>query len=115
MKVINWIDYTDENLEKYEENNLGGLGGFFIKGMRWKNYKESFTKDCWDSLENLRKSIIENNIKIKGEEHQNGENTVPLFEDNTIATYSYRAWGDLMAAVWSEEENKDYCYMDFYM
>jgi hypothetical protein len=32
-----------------------------------------------------------------------------------VATFSYRGWGDIMAAIWSEEENKDYNYMDFYM
>jgi hypothetical protein len=40
---------------------------------------------------------------------------VPVFEDETISTFSYRAWGDLLSAIWSEEENKDYNYMAFYM
>lgn len=113
MRVINWISY--EETSEYKENNIGGLGGFFQKGMRWKDYIESFIPECSSYIEALRQSIVENNIKICGDEHQYGSEGVPVFEDNTVATYSYRAWGDLMAAIWSEEENKDYSYMDFYM
>jgi hypothetical protein len=28
---------------------------------------------------------------------------------------TFRAWGDFMDAVWSEEEDRDMSYMDFYM
>lgn len=37
----------------------------------------------------------------------------PVFSDGTVSRMSFRAWGDFMAAVWSEEEDKDYCYVDF--
>ena len=40
---------------------------------------------------------------------------MPLFSDGKVATFSFRGWGDLMAAIWSEAEDKDYGYMDFYM
>jgi hypothetical protein len=66
-------------------------------------------------LEELRRSIIANNIRCTGEQHQNGAVAVPLWSNGKVDTYSFRAWGDLMAAVWSTEENKDYGYMDFYM
>ena len=49
------------------------------------------------------------------EQHQNGAVAVPLWSNGKVDTYSFRSWGDLMAAVWSTEENKDYGYMDFYM
>jgi hypothetical protein len=37
-----------------------------------------------------------------------------MFSDGSVATFSLRGWGDLLAAVYSERDNKDYCYMDFY-
>ncbi len=64
-------------------------------------------------IEALRKKIIADNIKCAGDIHQ--DKMVPLFNDNTVGLFSWRAWGDLMAAIWSEEENKDYCYLQFYM
>ena len=117
MKVINWICYDES--KNYKENGIGGLGGFFnfqTSGMRWKDYIENFTEDGKIYVEALRQEILNKDLKFTGAEHQSSnDNNVPLFEDNTVATYSMRAWGDLMAAIWSEKENRDYCYMDFYM
>jgi hypothetical protein len=53
--------------------------------------------------------------RCTGEEHQNGYAAVPLSSNGKVDTYTYRAWGDLMAVVWSTEEDKDYGYIDFYM
>ena len=40
----------------------------------------------------------------------------PVFDDGTVGSFSFRAWGDLMAAIWNTEENTNkYSYMDFYM
>jgi len=113
MKVKKWISYDDSG--DYKEAPCGCMGGFFKEGMRWEDYIDSFYGEVKPHIEALRKSIIENKIKLTGEEHQTIDGGVPLFSDDTAATYTYRAWGDLMAAVWSEEEDKDYCYMDFYM
>ena len=64
----------------------------------------------------LRESIIKNQIGWTGKSMQDfGYETVPLWSNGKVDTYSWRAWGDLMAAVWSSEDNKDYSYMDFYM
>lgn len=116
--MIRFITYSEA--EKLPEHpTIGGLGGFFQLGMRWTDYLEQCAPPI-DSegaldLEILRKTIIKQHIKCTGREHQSDiEPYVPLFEDGTVATFSYRAWGDLMAAVWSSEEEKDYCYMDFY-
>jgi hypothetical protein len=51
---------------------------------------------------------------MTGQEHQYNSG-VPVFSDGKVATYTYRGWGDLMAAIWATEEDKDYHYMDFYM
>lgn len=112
IEVVRWI--SSEEAEKYE-SSIGGLGGFFDNGMRGqKDYFNKLKPDRKEYAEALRKEIIKNNIRIKGSEHDNGDEGTPLFSDNTVGSFSWRAWGDLMAAIWSEQEDKDYCYMDFY-
>lgn len=112
MKIVKWIDC--EKAVNKDSHGLGGFGGFFKKGMRWKDYKKMYKKTYHKELEELRKSIIENRIRCKGSEHQYGNGNAPLWDDGSADTYSYRGWGDLMAAVWSTEDNVDYSYMDFY-
>lgn len=109
MNVKDWISYDDA---EGKDITIGGLGGFFQDGMRWKDYVYDESEP---HLQALRRAILKNNIKITGEKHQEDDNGVPLFEDGKVGLYTYRAWGDLMAAIWSEAEDKDYCYMDFYM
>ncbi len=112
--IIKFINYSE--VQNKEDIGIGGLGGFFEDGMRWKDYLEIFTDEGKILVEHLRDKIIENNIRCTGYEHQNSAyNSVPLFSNGKVATYSFRAWGDLMAAVWSENDNKDYNYMTFYM
>jgi len=113
LKIIKFI--TEDETGDRQDNHLGGMGGFFQDGMRWKDYKNQYKKIAHANLEELRKKIVENNVRCTGEELQNGYVGIPLWSDDSVSTYSWRGWGDLMAAVWSEHENKDYCYMDFYM
>lgn len=119
IKVIKWISYDKAmellNMSILQDNHIGGLGGWFQRGNRWKDYKKAFKKYAHPYQEALRKSIIERNLRYCGNDHEELEDGVPVFSDFTVATYSYRAWGDLMAAVWSTQENKDYSYIDFYM
>ena len=115
MQVVKMICYSES--DNYP-CSFGGLGGWFSNGMRWKDYASKFVGDAADTLKNaeaFREYIIAHKIRNSGAWHQTANNGVPLFEDNTVATFSYRAWGDLLAAVWSTEDNKDYHYMDFYM
>lgn len=111
MKVIDWIAYEDS--DEYHES-VGGMGGFFDHGMRWKDFIERYVDEAKPYFEAIRQDVIEKGIRKTGDDHQHRDCGVPLFEDNTVGTFSYRAWGDLMAAIWSEHEDKDYCYMDFY-
>jgi hypothetical protein len=40
----------------------------------------------------------------------------PVFDDGTVGGFSFRAWGDLLAAVWNTAEGTTkYSYMSFYM
>jgi hypothetical protein len=114
MKIKKFITYSEA--EKYNENELSGWGGYFKKGMRWEDYLNRFTEKGKPFAELLRKAIIKNKIKCTGAEHQHSSiKSVALWDDDTVSVFSYRGWGDLMAAIWSTEENKDYRYMDFYM
>ena len=127
MKIQKWITY--EEAEGKEENGLGGIGGWFgydklnrdaqgrwtMAGHRWQNYLDHFKPEAHQMLEELYRSIVANKIRCTGEEHQNGALSVPLWDNGKVDTYSMRSWSDLMAAVWSNEDGKDYGYMDFYM
>ena len=110
MKVIKWIAYNSGN----EENALGGMGGWFnghmihkkdenIKNHTWNDYISNLPEEAIPYAEALKKDIIEKNIRIKADEHQ-----------YTISEFSYRAWGDLMAAIYSTEE-EPLTYMEYYM
>lgn len=112
MKVERWIDY--DKSEKFE-TSVGGFGGFFSDGMRWKDYLEQIDSDKHHYLEAIRESVLLQNLRLTGEQHQYGPAGVPMFEDGTLGKFSYRGWGDLMAAIWAEAEDKDYHYMQFYM
>lgn len=110
---IQWIPYPDA--ENMPESEIGGIGGWFQNGHRWPDYLAQHSEALHPTLEALRQSIIENNIRFTGRDHQWEQvDGVPLFPDGTVALYSYRAWGDLMAAVWSTQDGCDYSYMNFY-
>lgn len=110
VKVVGWG--TEKEMED-RNDPVGSMGGFFQDGMRWQDLKERFVDSAHPYLEALRAEIIEKKLRFGGDGHQ--DDKYPLFDDGSTAFFSYRAWGDLMAAIWSEHEAKDYCYMDFYM
>lgn len=108
--VKKWIAW-DSALENAD---IGMMGGYVKKGMRWPDYERLLQREHKRYFEALRKEIIKKEIKITGDQHQRLPDGAPLFNDGTVGRFSYRAWGDLMAAIWSTEENKDYEFMDFY-
>lgn len=115
IEVVRWISGADA--DKYPEA-FGGLGGWFNfkqKGQRWKDYIENVKEEYHPYAEALRREILRRKLREGGDWHQHSEEGTPVFSDETVANFSYRAWGDLLAAVWSEEENRDYHYMNFYM
>lgn len=113
MKVIKMIGRADaERLRS--KSPPPQLGGFFEEGMRWDDYIERFNEEKVERAEALREYILEHDVRLSGYEHQNSDEGTPMLDDGTIAWFSFRAWGDLMAAVWSSEDHKNYSYMDFY-
>ena len=100
MLVKKWIKYNSDRPEI-----IGGLGGWFDYGMRWEDYLDSLLDFKKPYAEALRKDILEKKIVHNGFWHQ--------YDEGTIGSFSIRAWHDLIAAIWSTKENKDYSYMDF--
>lgn len=110
IEVVDYIRYEDgEGMEE----NLSTFGGMFENGMRWEDYQATWKDSAYPHLFALRKSIIELEIRHGGDWHQ--REGCPVYSDGSVTRMSMRAWGDLLAAIWSTEDNKDYNYMDFYM
>jgi hypothetical protein len=114
MKVIEWEAYNDVQDLKESIGTLGGWFNWRNHGQRWKDYIDCVKEEEKPYAEAIRANVLENNLRFGGDFHQH-QCGVPRFEDNTIGFFSYRAWGDLMAAIWSEAEDRDYNYMDFYL
>ena len=113
MKVIKW---ASEEKAQGKKISVGRMGGWFndrTPGQRWKDYIETWDKNTRPYLEAIRESVVEKGSRLTGHDHQYSRYGIPIFEDDTIASFSLEGWGDLMAAIWSEEDNKDYSYIDF--
>lgn len=112
--VISWRQFEKTDNMPVSIGGMGGWFGFKKKGQRWKDYIEAIKPEAVPYAEAMKESVIKNNIKYTGSDHQKQENGVPVFDDETIGSFSFRAWGDIMAAIWSDVEKKDYSYTDFY-
>lgn len=112
-EVIGWVAY--DVVPSEGPQRIGGWGGFFQRGDRWKHYIETYHEGVVPFYEALRNEVLRLGLKHGGDWHQNDPKGVPVFNDGTVAMFSFRAWGDLMAAIWAEHEDRDYDYMDFYM
>jgi hypothetical protein len=112
MPEIKFLKWTNGN-EDGEFQHIGGMWGGIEPHHKWKDYIEMFSEEVIPYLEELRRVMVEGGLRTTGEHHQY-HGWFPLFSDNTIIELSYRAWGDLMAAIWNEEGEAN-GYMDFYM
>lgn len=112
---ITWKPY--DGSVNWTEDNLGGLGGFFnmhVGGQRWHDYISRWPVISRPYIEALRAHIVANRIRRGGFWHQDSSvSGVPHFDDGTCFQASMRGWGDLLAAVWSQEDGRDYCYTYF--
>jgi hypothetical protein len=109
MKVVKWL--TNAETVQYPTSIKAVEGGIFKNGMRWNHYIKIW-KNVIDieRLNALRTFIVTYKIRT----YKNGCNNANfLFDDNTMGCFTLRAWGDLLAATWSQEEDKDYTYEDF--
>ena len=110
VTVVGWDQYD------HDADTIGWMGGWFNfheNGMRWADYLTEIYPPLQQYVEAVRAKVIEDGLRdITGARHQNG--WAPKFSDGKVMRLSYRAWGDLMAAIWSEYDDEDHNYMEFY-
>lgn len=85
-----------EYIRKMWSKQIFSFPVFYLDRMVMTLQKLTSYKD-WEDF-------VAKEIKIGGDTHQH--DMTPLFSDDTIGSFSFRAWGDFMAAVWSEHDNK---------
>lgn len=90
-------------------------GGVVERGYRWVHYISLVEEWQRPYMEAVREEIIRKGIKWTGKEMQENPKGAPVFNNGKLGLFTWRAWGDLMAATWAERENTDYSYIDFYM
>jgi hypothetical protein len=112
-QVIGWVAWASVELRDYVD--IGGWGGAVEKGHGWNDYIASANQKYLLYYEALRAAIIERGLRRGGDWHQQGRDGVPVFDDGVIATFSFRGWGDLMAAIWADADGRRFGYMDYYM
>ncbi len=112
ITVTRWIAYED--ITPGMRVSIGGLGGFFSRGMRWVDYLSEWDEAAHPYAEALRAAVLARQLHYTGRQHQQSEDGVPVFSDGTIGRFSARAWGDLMAAVWAEHNDTDHSYAEYY-
>lgn len=115
IKILT-VEWTDPSDERIDSKQIFSWMGGRIKGEGWDEYLKGIKPEVWPYLEVLKASVIENKLRISGQEHDKDDGCTPIFSDGRWMSLSWRAWGDLMAAIWNTEENANkYTYMDFYM
>lgn len=115
LTVVRWCSWDEASALERSIGGLGGWFGFRKTGQRWGDYLDAWGASRHPYLEALYAEIVAQHLRTNGEWHQTDEKGVPVFSDGTAGLFSWRAWGDLQAAIWSTEEGVDYAYADFYM
>jgi len=120
IKFDRWVSWHEgDSLDKAP---IGGMGGWFNSNLVhkpkeptthvWKDYIDTFKGECHLYLQALKEEILRCDYQITGEQHQAGY--VPVFSDGKAGLFTYRGWGDFMAAIYSTKE-KPLSYMEYYM
>lgn len=111
VRVVRWTGDAGGATEA--EASCGGMGGW-VDGRGWPEYLANQAPAERRYLKALRRAILAEGLRVGGDDHQ--EQWTPVFSDNTVGSFSYRAWGDLNAAIYNTHERTTrYGYMDFYM
>ena len=92
---------------------MGGYFGFNKVMDGQKDYFDDIKQEYKKYFEALRKEIIQKKLVIDGSMHD--KNYVPVFSDGKVGHFTYRGWGDLMAAIWTDKLKENFSYMDFYV
>ena len=92
LRIIGWTNFECE----YPSKNVEGL-------------------ELTEIVQILGEEIVDHGYSFSGQEHQNSLTGVPVFSDGTCLRASMRVWGQIMAAVYSAVEGRNFSYMDFYV
>jgi hypothetical protein len=90
------------------------MGGW-ADGNTWAEYLAEVGPEVAPYAEAFRVAVLARGLREGGDWHQEADDGAPVFSDGTIATFSYRAWGDVLACIYTTEDGTPYSYMDFYM
>jgi hypothetical protein len=115
ITIVDWIGhYESEHAPYIDAPIIGSLGGW-VKGEQWSEFiAKAVPENQRPHHEALFVAIKEQKLRFGGDIHQN--EMMPVFSDGSVGCWSYRAWGDMLAAAWNTIENTDkYHYMNFYM
>ena len=96
-RIVGWTPYSSAETSDYPD--VGGWGGSIEKGNDWSDYIASVKENAVPYYEALRDAVMTTGLRRGGDWHQSRQSGVPVFNDGAIATFSFRAWGDLMAAI----------------
>lgn len=92
-----------------------------LKIVGWTNFECKYpTKNCYDEkfreiMQLIGEEVVKHGYSFSGQDHQNEPTGVPVFSDGTCLRASMRAWGYIMAAIYSAIEDTEVTYMDYYM
>lgn len=92
LSIVGWTDFECE----YPSKN--------VEGLEVRTIVQLIGDEC-----------VKNGYCFSGQDHQNAATGVPVFSDGTCLRASMRAWGQIMAAIFSAVEGINLSYMDFYM
>lgn len=92
-----------------------------LKIVGWTNFeceypsKNVYGSQLTEIVQLIGNEVVKYGYSFSGQEHQNAMTGVPVFSDGTCFRASMRAWGQIMAAIYSAIDNVSLSYMDFYM
>ena len=91
IKIVGWVDFDSEYpTRKYQDREFDEI------------------------INKIMVEIGEKNYVFAGHDHQYGSCGAPLLSDGTCFRASMRAWGYIMASVYSGPNGEKLSYMDFY-
>ena len=108
-----WVNVVPKkgNTKTDSYKNRKVIYGGFRGPMTWDFYLSGFEEDLHHRLEILKEDVISKwNDLDQFRNPRFSEENYFLFEDGSAFTFSFRAWGDFMAAV----QNNGQTHKDFY-
>ena len=110
--TVSWQPWVDVAPTGY---NLADLWDTEATVARWPEFLAQYAPEWHPDLEAVRRSVIELGIWAGGDWHQENPHGMPVVSSGHYWSSTWRAWGELLAAVWNTELSQQFTYMDFYI